>query len=35
MPTLDVYDLMREELSVTGRDAAFENSLSYAEENAQ
>jgi glucose-6-phosphate dehydrogenase assembly protein OpcA len=35
MPSLDEYDLMREELSVTGRDKAFENSLSYAEENAQ
>ena len=34
MPALDEYELMREELAVTGRDAAFENSLPYAEENA-
>jgi len=35
MPALDEYELLREELSVTGRDAAFEGSLPYAEENAQ
>ena len=35
MPALDEYELMREELSVTARDSAFENSLPYAEENAQ
>ena len=35
MPALDEYELMREELSITGRDTAFENSLPFAEENAQ
>ncbi|MEP7366565.1 MAG: OpcA/G6PD domain-containing protein, partial [Acidobacteriota bacterium] len=35
MPALDEYELMREELSITGHDAAFEKSLPYAEENAQ
>jgi hypothetical protein len=35
MPALDDYELMREELSVTARDAAFEHALPYAEEHAQ
>lgn len=35
MPSLDEYDLMREELSITGRDSAFEASLDFAEENAR
>ncbi len=35
MPALDEYELMREELSITGRDPAFEASLAFAEEHGQ
>lgn len=35
MPQLDEYELMREELGITGRDAIFEASLAFAEEHGQ
>ena len=35
MPQLDEYELRREELGITGRDAIFEASLAFAEEHGQ